>query len=101
MCAHTRHTAMGPDLHPTLLASVGEGADGVAGLRARLIPRGSGFAPLMLKNQSGMNHHKGSWGWGWGGKGIEVEEGEEGREAGMGNERHPRGYRGQRLDAEH
>lgn len=56
--AHTRHTATGPDLHPRMLASAGEGADGVAGLGARLTPRRSGVAPLMLKNQSGMNHHK-------------------------------------------
>lgn len=59
---HTqRRTAMGPDLHPTVLASAREGADGVAGLSVRLTPRGSSFAPLMLKNQSGMNHHRESW----------------------------------------
>lgn len=62
--AHTSHTAaMGPDLHPMMLASAGEGADGVAGLGRGLTPRGSSFAPLMLKNQSRMNHHKeSSWG---------------------------------------
>ena len=32
-CVHTRHTAaVDPDLHPMVLASAGEGADGVAGL---------------------------------------------------------------------
>lgn len=41
----------------------------MAGLGARLTPRGSGFAPLMLKNRSGMNHHKESaWGGGGGGR---------------------------------
>ena len=52
-CVHTRHTAaVDPDLHPMVLASAGEGADGVAGLGAGLTPRGSSFALLMLKNQS-------------------------------------------------
>lgn len=91
-----------------MLASAGEGADGVAGLGARLTPRGSGFAPLMLKSQSGMNHHKeSSYGGGVGGgrrkeKRMEgEEEGEEGGEEGEGNDGDPRGYRGQRLDTEY
>lgn len=83
--AHTRHTATGSDLHPRMLASAGgEGADGVAGLGARLTPRGSGFAPLMLKNQSGMNHHKES-SWAGGGKEKRMEGEEGGRK---GRRRH-------------
>lgn len=113
---HTHHTAtVGPDLHPTMLASAGEGADGVAGLGGGPTPRGSSFVPLMLKNQSRMNHHKESWGggrrrkgkgkgWGWGGeeerKGKRMK-GEEGEEKGMGNGGDPRGYRGQRLGTEY
>lgn len=75
---HTHHTAtVGPDLHPTMLASAGEGADGVAGLGGGPTPRGSSFVPLMLKNQSRMNHHKESWGGG------EAEE-RKGKRMGMG-----------------
>ena len=61
---HTHHTAtVGPDLHPTMLASAGEGAGGVARLGSGPTPRGSSFVPLMLKNQSRMDHHKeSSWG---------------------------------------
>lgn len=39
----------------------------MAGLGAGLTPRGSGVAPLMWKNQSRMNRHKGSSGVGVGG----------------------------------
>lgn len=101
--AHTHHRAMGPDLHPTILAFAGEEADGVAGLGSRLMPRGSSFAPLMLKNQSRKNHDKeSSWGEERKEKKMEGEEkGEEEREEGMRNDRNPRGYRGQRLGAEY
>lgn len=75
-CVHTRHTAaVDPDLHPMVLASAGEGADGVAGLGAGLTPRGSSFALLMLKNQSRMNHHKESC-WGEERKGKQIGRGE-------------------------
>ena len=83
-CVHTCHTAaMDPDLHPTVLASAEEGADGVAGLGAGLTPRGPSFALLMLKNQTRMNQHKENcWGggkegktdWERGGKRMEGEE---------------------------
>lgn len=91
--APPQHTDMGPDLHPTMLASAGEGADGVAGLGAGPTPRGSGFAPLMFKNQSRMNHHKERvWG-------EERKEKGEGGGEDMGSDGNPRGYRGQRKDA--
>lgn len=101
--AHAHHAAMGLDLHPTILAFAGEEADGVAGVGSRLMPRGSGFAPLMLKNQSRKNHYKeSSWGKERKEKKMEGEEkGKEKREEGMGNDGNPRGYRGQRLDAEY
>lgn len=66
------------------------------------MPRGSSFAPLMLKNQSRKNHDKeSSWGEERKEKKMEGEEkGEEEREEGMRNDRNPRGYRGQRLSTE-
>lgn len=74
----------------------------MAGLGPEPMPRGSGFAPLMLQNQSRMNHH---WESSWGEERKETrteeeEKGEEEREEGVGKDRAPRGYRGQRLDAE-
>lgn len=87
--AHTCHTAVGRDLHPTTLASAGEGADGAAALGTGPTPRGSGFAPLMLRNQSRMNHHKDS-SWGEERKEPGMEE-EAGGEEDTGNDLDPRG----------
>lgn len=109
-CVHTRHTAaVDPDLHPMVLASAGEGADGVAGLGAGLTPRGSSFALLMLKNQSRMNITRRAAGGRKGrenrlGAGREKDGGgggEDGGEKAMGNDGDPRGYRGQRLGNEY
>ena len=64
---YTRHTAEGPDLTQQCWPLQGKEQMEWLGLAQGLTPGGSGGAPLMLKNQSRMNRHKGSsWGGGRG-----------------------------------